>query len=274
MKTLRNCLAAGFAALAVLSCTRAADTGPQLGLQTYTCRNLTFEQVVDFAVQHHFKYLEMAGKHLDPAAPKEETLRKKAVLKQHGLVAYSFGVNATSLDPEANRKLFEFARLMGMKFIVVEPKNQAEWDNLEALVKEYDIKLAIHNHGTGTVYGDPATVKKILATRDRRIGVCLDAGWVAAAGFDVAKVFREYGDRVLAIHFKDKKIETTNGKRTAVDTEMGQGIANYAGLFAAIKDTGWTGVMAIEADSPVYAANPAPFVTAVRAYFEKQVPPQ
>ena len=43
-------------------------------------------------------------------------------------------------------------------------------------MREYDIKLAIHNHGTGTVYGAPATVKAVLAKRDRRIGVCLDVG--------------------------------------------------------------------------------------------------
>ena len=89
----------------------------------------------------------MYSKHMDPFAPLEETLRKKAVLDKHGLVCYTFGVNPTSMDKEKNRKLFEFAKLMGIKMIVVEPKDMAEWDDLEALVKEYDIKLCIHNHG-------------------------------------------------------------------------------------------------------------------------------
>jgi sugar phosphate isomerase/epimerase len=160
---------------------------------------------VDFAVKHGVTQIEFIKAHFDPNGPKEESLRKKAILAQKGLVAYSFGVNQTSTDKEKNRELFEFAKLMGMKVIIVEPKDMAEWDNLEQLVKEYDIKLAIHNHGTGTVYGDPATVKKILASRDRRIGVCLDVGWVTAAGFDAAAVFRDYGaDRVFDMHFKDK----------------------------------------------------------------------
>lgn len=272
MKIHTGCLALFLAALAVTARGAAPDTGPQLGLQTYTCRNMTFDEVMDFAVAHHFKYLELAGKHLDPSAPKEEALRRKAQLAARGLVAYSFGVAATSRDKEANRKLFEFARLMDMKVIVVEPKVMAEWDNLEELVKEYDIKLAIHNHGTGTAYGDPATVKKVLAARDHRIGVCLDIGWVSATGFDVAAVFRDYGDRVYDMHIKDKIVTTTNGKAVATDTEIGKGNANFGGLFAAMKKIGWTGVMAIEVDSPAIAANPHPFVTAARAFFAQQVP--
>ncbi len=247
--------------------------GPKLGIQTWTCRNMNFDQVVDFAVKHGITQLELIKAHMDPTAPKEETLRKKAILAQKGLVAYSFGVNQTSMDKEQNRQLFEFAKLMGMKVIIVEPKNMAEWDNLEALVKEYDLKLAIHNHNLDTTYGNPATVKKILASRDRRIGVCLDIGWVTAAGFDAAQVFRDYGaDRVYDMHFKDKVTETdAKGKATPVDTEIGKGKANYAGLFAEIKKSRWSGVMAIETDSKAFAEDPNRLVAEAKAYFAKQV---
>ena len=267
-------LAAVFAALSVAPAQAAKankpskESGPILGLQTWTCRNMNFDQVVEFAVKHGITHLEMIKAHLDPSAPKEETLRKKAILEQKGLVAYSFGVNQTSMDKEKNRPLFEFAKLMGMKVIIVEPKNLDEWNNLEELVKEYDIKLAIHNHGTGTVYGDPATVKKVLASRDRRIGVCLDVGWVTAAGFDAAAVFKEYGDRVYDMHFKDKVIETSaDGKQTPVDTEIGKGKANYAGLFAEIKKSKWSGVMAIETDHKGFAEDPNRLVAEAKTFF-------
>jgi sugar phosphate isomerase/epimerase len=249
----------------------AAKDGPKLGLQTWTCRNMNFDQVVEFAVKHGISQLELIKAHLDPAAPTEETLRKKAILDQKGLTAYSFGVNQTSMDKEKNRVLFEFAKLMGVKVIIVEPKNMDEWNNLEELVKEYDIKLAIHNHGTGTVYGDPATVKKVLASRDPRIGVCLDVGWVTAAGFDAAAVFREYGDRVYDMHFKDKVIETSaDGKKTPVDTEIGKGKANYAGLFAEIKKSKWSGVMAIETDHKGFAEDPNRLVSEAKTFFASQ----
>lgn len=263
---------AAFAALVFAASLTRAAAGPSLGLQTWTCRNMDFDQVVAFAEKHGIKHLQFIGKHLDPRAPKEETLRKKAVLDAKGLVAYTFGVNGTSTDKEKNRPLFEFAKLMGIKVIIVEPKNMAEWDNLEQLVKEYDIKLAIHNHGTGTVYGDPATVRKILAERDRRIGVCLDVGWVTAAGFDAAEVFRSYGDRVYDMHFKDKVVETAaDGKKTPVDTEIGKGKANYAGLFAEIKKSRWSGVLAIETDSKAFAEDPNRLVAEAKTFFAASV---
>ena len=251
---------------------KSADSGPKLGLQTWTCRNMEFDQVVAFAVKHGITQVQFIGKHLDPKGTKEETLRKKAILDQHGLTAYTFGVNGTSMDKEANRKLFEFAKLIGAKIIVVEPRNLAEWDNLEELVKEYDLKLAIHNHGTGSVYGDPATVKGILAKRDKRIGVCLDVGWVTAAGFDAAEVFRGYGDRVYDIHFKDKTTETdAKGKAAPVDTELGKGKANYAGLFAEIKKSKWSGVMAVETDHKGFAEDPNRLVSEAKKFFAASV---
>ena len=244
-------------------------TGPTIGLQTWTCRNMDFDQVVAFALKHGITQLQLISKHMDPRAPREETLRKKAILDAKGLKAYTFGVNQTSMDMADNRKLFEFAKLMGIQIIVVEPKNMAEWDGLEALVKEYNIKLAIHNHGTGTVYGDPATVKQVLAARDRRIGVCLDIGWVTAAGFDAAAVFRDYGDRVFDMHLKDKVVTTAaDGKKVPTDTEIGKGQSNYAGLFAEIKKSRWSGVMAIETDSKAFAEDPNRLVTEAKTFFK------
>ena len=274
---LRLGVLAALAAVLSVGCTqspavKSREAGPILGLQTWTCRNMNFDQVVDFAAKHGITHLQFIKAHFDPTGPREETLRKKAILDAKGLTAYSFGVNGTSMNKEENRKLFEFAKLMGIKVIIVEPRNMAEWDNLEELVKEYDIKLAIHNHGRGTVYGDPATVKKVLAERDPRIGVCLDIGHVVGAGFDATTVFRDYGDRVYDMHFKDKTAQTdAKGKRTPVDTEIGAGDTKYPELFAAIKETGWSGVMAIETDSRAFAEDPNKLVAGAKIFFDAQV---
>ena len=283
MKTPLRLFAVALLAITfALTSARAAAAGPQLGIQSWTCRNMSFDEVVEFATKHQIKNLQLVSKHIDPKGTKEETLRKKAILDARGLTCYTFGVNGTSLVKEDNRKLFEFAKLMGIKIIIVEPKNMAEWDNLEQLVKEYDIKLAIHNHGTGSVYGDPATVQKILAVRDARIGVCLDVGWVTAAGFDVAKVFREYNGRVFDMHLKDKRLEPAapgamvtdkQGQKkpagpTILDVEIGTGQANYQGLFAEIKKAKWSGVMAIETDNGEFAKDPNKLVAGGVAFFK------
>jgi L-ribulose-5-phosphate 3-epimerase len=240
---------------------RADDPPFKVGIQTWTLRNMTFEQVVEFAVKHKVKYVQMIDKHMNPKASEEETKRKKAILDKNGLVCYSFGVNGTSGKKEENRKLFEFARLMGIKIIIVEPRDMSQWDNLEELVKEYDVKVATHNHGLGTPYGDPETVKKVLNSRDSRIGVCLDVGHVTGAGFDAAKVFREYEGRVYDIHLKDKKVETVNGKKVINDVMIGTGQANYKGLFEELRKAKWDGVLAIETDNGEYAKSPDDYVS-------------
>ena len=268
---MKKLLLLAFVALALASASpsRAADR-VQLGLQTWTCNQMTFEQVVDFALKHHLTQLQFIDKQFDPKGTKEETLRKKAILDAKGLTCYTFGVSKTSLKKEENRQLFDFAKLIGAKLIVVEPGNMGAWDSLEELVKEYDLKLAIHNHGTGTTYGNPYTVLGILATHDRRIGVCLDVGWITAAGFDAAKVFRDYGDRVYDLHFKDKKVEKgADGKDVLLDVEVGTGAANYTGLFAEIKKSGWSGVMAIETDNASFHADPNRMVETARTFFAK-----
>ncbi|MCF3650780.1 sugar phosphate isomerase/epimerase family protein [Synoicihabitans lomoniglobus] len=250
-----------------------ATAAPQLGIQSWTCRNMSFEETVLFAEKHGITQIEFYRAHLDPNGTEAETARKLAFLKEHGVTAYSIGVSGTSLNKEENRKLFEFAQRCGIKVIVVEPGDPLIWDNLEELVREYDIKLAVHNHGTGTTYGNPSVVKHILAERDPRIGVCLDIGWVTAAGFDAATVLKNYGDRVFDMHLKDKRLDQEERPGRPMGTHIGLGNSNYVGVFEALRASDWSGVMALETDNPDFAADPTEFVTRGKAYFESFFPP-
>lgn len=268
MKQIRR-FSALFAAALTWAGVHAADLNQQLGLQTWTLRNLKFDQVVEFAKKHGIKNLQMIGNHMDPKAPIEETKRKKAVLDAAGLKIYTFGVAGTSLDKEENRKLFEFAKLLNIKVIVVEPGDFKIFDNLEELVKEYDIKIAIHNHGIRSLYGNPAVVRALLKHRDPRMGVCMDAGWIASTGMDPTRIFKEYDGRVFDIHLKDKRVEKTQGDDVAFDTNIGEGQGKLANLLAELKKTGWSGVMAIETDSNEFAKNPDDFVAKAKAFVEK-----
>lgn len=268
---------AGIAALLVgLACTtsasRAAQLSDQVGIQTWTLRNLNFDQVVEFAKKHGIRHLQMIGNHMDPKAPLEETKRKKAILEAAGLNVYTFGVAGTSLDKEDNRKLFEFAKFMGIRVIVVEPPDYQILDNLEALVKEYDIRIAIHNHGIRSLYGNPLVVRTLLKHRDPRMGVCMDAGWITSTGMDPTKVFKEYEGRVYDIHLKDKKVEKTVGEDVATDTHIGEGQGKLENLLAELKKTGWAGILAIETDSQSFAANPDEFVAKAKAFVAKNAP--
>ena len=268
MKTMLR-LATGLAALALSVGATAADLSQQLGIQTWTLRNLKFDQVVEFAKKHGIKNLQMIGNHMDPKAPVEETKRKKAILDAAGLRIYTFGVAGTSLDKEDNRKLFEFAKLLGIQVIVVEPNDYKIFDNLEELVKEYDIRIAVHNHGIRSLYGNPAVVRALLKHRDPRMGVCMDAGWITSTGMDPTKVFKEYEGRVFDIHLKDKRVQKTEGEDVSFDTHIGEGQGKLENLMTELKRVNWPGVLAIETDSQDFARNPDEFVGKAKSFVEK-----
>lgn len=221
----------------------------KLGIQSYMLSRLDFDQMVEFAKKHEIKQLQLFARHLGPQSPPEEIAKRKKQLEDAGLVAYTFGVAGTSPDKEENRKLFEFAKTMGMKLIIVEPREFSILDNLEELVKEYDIKIAIHNHGIKTLYGNPAVVKSLLNGRDPRMGVCLDAGWVASARFNPAHVFQDYQGRVFDIHLKDKKVSASENGDVAVDTFIGEGDAKLDQLVKVAAEAGYDGVYALESDA-------------------------
>lgn len=248
----------------------AGDWEPRVGIHSWTLRGLNFDQALDFAVQHGIKDISLSL-HLDPKVPREEIARKKAAIEAKGLRLYTFGVNDTSLDKEENRKIFELARFLGVGMVVVEPQDFKIWDNLEELAKEYDLRVAVHNHGIKSLYGNPAVVRNLLKHRDRRLGVCLDVGWLTAAGFDAAKVFAEYGGRVFDIHLKDKRVEKVKeGDDVAMDTMIGEGQANLKGLLRKLREEKWPGVLGIETDSPDFARNPGPFVDGAKGFIAAQ----
>lgn len=256
-------LAAAFVSVCALAL-NAADY--KLGVQTWTLRALNFDQVVEFCVKNELKYLQAISSHIDPKGSKEETLRKKKILDDHGLKVYTFGVAGTSTDKEENRKLFEFAKLMEIEVIIVEPRDFSILDNLEELAKEYDVKVAIHNHGITSLYGNPLVVRNLIKHRDKRIGVCMDAGWITSTRMDAAKVFRDYEGRVYDIHLKDKVVNSTPRGDVATPAAIGQGSGNLKGLFKELKSRGYQGVMAIETDHRY--EDPTQFVADAKKFVE------
>ncbi|MBI3415798.1 MAG: sugar phosphate isomerase/epimerase [Verrucomicrobia bacterium] len=272
IKSISLSFATLLAALAIASFSiRAAAFELNIGIQTWTLRNLNFDQMVEFAAKHHLKEVEITAMHLNPTGPMDEIKRKREILEKNGLHVYTFGVAGTSLDKEENRKLFEFAKFMGIKLIIVEPGDFKIFDNLEELVKEYDIKVAIHNHGLKSMYGNPLVVKNVLKHRDPRIGVCLDVGWATAATLDAAKVYREYEGRVFDIHLKDKRIEKkTQGEDTSIDTKIGEGQTNLKGLFAELKKSNYNGILAIETDGDY--KDPTDFVASALKFVKENQP--
>ncbi len=250
---------------------QAQDLSERLALQTWTMRKMNFEDMTDFASKMGFTDLQLwnstSGGHVDPLAPWDEIQRRKETLDRKGLKAYAFGVTRATRNEEELRKVFEFARYMGMEMIITEPAEKRQLDLLEKFAVVYDIKVAVHNHTIESPFGNPVTVKMLLADRDPRIGVCLDAGWMTTTGLDVAEVYRDYGDRVFDIHLKDKLVHSGEADHDYKDVDIGTGDANLIGLFKAMKENGYSGRIAIETDQQL--EDPTDFVKGAVAFVEK-----
>jgi sugar phosphate isomerase/epimerase len=175
----------------------------------------------------------------------DETIeRVKTHLAKHGLRAVNYGVVGAKDEAEW-RKIFEFAKKLGLYAVTTEGVNQL--DILEKLVKEFDICVAIHNHprradDANYKVWDPTYVLSAVKDRDARIGACADVGHWAASGVTPLNGIKLLKGRIVSVHLKDR---TAIGKQTE-DVPFGAGISNLKGVLDELKRQGFAGNIAIE----------------------------
>ena len=147
-------------------------------------------------------------------------------------------------DSAAWRKIFDFAKEMGVQTLVAEPPPEV-LPQLDPLCQEFKINLAVHNHfkGTKSPYWDPDVFVKASQGLSSRIGACPDTGHWVRSGLDTLECLRKYGKRIIAIHLKDA---AESGNRDSRDVPLGTGKGNYAGLLQQLHDWKWRGVMTVE----------------------------
>ena len=147
-------------------------------------------------------------------------------------------------DETKYRKVFDFAKEMGVQTLVAEPPPE-KLKTLDGLCQEYKINLAVHNHpeGSGSKYWNPDTLMKVAEGCSARIGACPDTGHWVRSGLDTVESLKKYHKRILAVHLKDA---AESGKRDSRDVPLGTGQGNYAALLKLFYDWKWKGVMTIE----------------------------
>jgi sugar phosphate isomerase/epimerase len=228
------------------------DRGPQwkLAVQAYSFNRFTFFEAVDKAKALGLKYIEAyPGQVLSkedksrftPDASPEVREKVKAKLKEAGLTLVNYGVVDLGRDEKSARKVFDFAREMGVQTIVSEP-DPALMDTLDKLTEEYQINVAIHNHPKPSRYWSPDTVLETLKGHSRRIGACADTGHWIRSDLDPLECLRKLEGRILSLHFKDLNEKS----RKAHDVPWGAGVSNVKGLLAELKRQKFAGVFSIE----------------------------
>ena len=173
-----------------------------LGIQLYSLREFSLEAALDHAKQIGFTQVEFYSKMLplDSTAEQIADVRKKVA--DRGLSISAHGVNRFTKDAAANRKLFEFAKAVGIPTITADPDPDS-FANLNDLVKEFDIRVAIHNHGPKHRYNKAIDVLYAVEKFDPRIGACADLGHYIRSGEKPTEVIRLLKGRLYGIHLKD-----------------------------------------------------------------------
>jgi sugar phosphate isomerase/epimerase len=220
---------------------RKRETSFQLGLASYTLRKFDLDRTLAMTNRVGLDRICLKSMHLPLDAKPDEIAAVVEKVKGAGLVLYGGGVISMKTEREVMQAL-EYAKAAGMRTITAAPVPEI-LPVLDERVKNYDIVVAIHNHGPGDRYfPTPQSVYDAVKSLDHRIGLCIDIGHTVRIGADLLGSVRSCGDRVFDLHIKDVTAATPEGR----GTPLGRGIIDFPGLVRALIEVKFKGVAAFE----------------------------
>jgi len=229
----------------------------KLGLASYTFRNFTRAQLLGFMKQLELVDLNCkdAKDHL-PMNPSAEALAM-ADYAANNIKVHAVGTVAFTKDEDDDiRSKFEYAKRAGVKVIVAGDPTVTTLPRIERFVKEYDIRIAIHNHGPEdkNFFPSPYDVLRAVDKMDERMGCCIDIGHAARAGANLPQAVRDVGPRLFNMHAKDLTDFSNKESQVAV----GRGIIPIRGIFESLIAINYQGFVDLEYE--IHADDPMPGV--------------
>jgi sugar phosphate isomerase/epimerase len=243
----RNFLAASAGVLALSRTGFGSDAHDpndfKLGVATYSLRKFSRQQAIAMLKQMNVSYINIKEFHLPINSTPDEIKAGRKEFEDAGFVIEGGGnVSFDKDDDQDIRKKFEYAKLAGMPIIVCAPTH-ATLPKMEKFVKEYGIKIAVHNHGPeDKQFPTPRSVLEAVKTMDPRCGLCMDCGHTARTGVDVVESIREAGPRLLSMHIKD----LADAKVRDSQCDVGEGVLPIAGIFRELRKMHYTGGVMLE----------------------------
>jgi sugar phosphate isomerase/epimerase len=224
-----------------LSAAPAASVPYQLGMASYTLRAFPMEQAIEMTKRLGLTRIAFKDFHLKMDATPAQIAETVARVKEAGLELYGGGVIYMKSEAQVDRA-FEYAKAAGMKLIIGVP-NYELLAYTSKKVQEYDIPVAIHNHGPDNpLFPTPQSAYERIAGLDRRIGLCIDAGHTQRSGIDPSESAERYADRLLDVHIKDVSAATAQGRTV----EIGRGVIDIPKLLRTLKRINFAGTLALE----------------------------
>ncbi|HKF50624.1 MAG TPA: sugar phosphate isomerase/epimerase [Terracidiphilus sp.] len=234
----------------------------RLGMCSYTFRNFARAQMIGFLKQLRINELNAkdAKDHL-PADPGQEAAALEEY-KANGIHLHAAGAIYFRKNEDADvRAQFDYVRRAGIGVIVAGDPTPETLPRIEKFAREYDIKIAIHNHGPeDKLWPSPLDILKDIRTLDPRIGCCIDVGHTVRAGTDVVEAIRAVGPRLFNMHMKDLASFTDKESQVAV----GQGKMPVREIFQELIAIRYNGFVDLEYE--IKADDPMPGVIESIAY--------
>ncbi len=230
--------------------------GFTVGVQSYSFRNFKqLEQCLAQTQKLGLRNIEFYRGHVPLDSTEAQIKAVRNLCREHNITPVAFGVERFTKDAKQNRRIFEFARNLGVRYLSADPDPDS-FDSLDKLVEEFRIPIAIHPHGpsgkTLHRWYSAEVILEAVKNHHRLIGTCLDTGHLirsAQAPFnrklDPAQQVRHMGARNFGMHLKDHD----NAKRT--DVVFGKGVLNVLEVLRALREVKFAGYLSIE-----YEANP------------------
>ncbi|MCC6589792.1 MAG: sugar phosphate isomerase/epimerase [Bryobacterales bacterium] len=248
--TRRSFLASAVAAAPLFA--KSANVPFHLGVATYSLRKLSRSDAIAAIKKMGVTHVSVKEYHLRYNSTPEELASGRKEFEAAGLKIMSGGNIDLKGDEAKIRAMFDYAKGAGMPMIVCAP-SQATIPAVEKMVKEYNIRVAIHNHGPeDKFFPDPQSVLEAIKGRDPRMGLCVDIGHTARTGRDVVESIRLAGKRLFDLHVKDLK----DLKDKAAQVAVGEGAMPMKEIFATLKKMNFRGGCMLEYE--INADNPVP----------------
>ena len=239
-------------ALPAVAAPSASDGPIRLGIASYTFRKFNQDQLIGFMKELKTPYLNLKDVHL-PMKPLDQVAPTAAKYREAGLTLTAAGTIYFDKDDDEDIKAkFDYVKAAGIPIIVGAPTRQV-LPRVEKFVKQYDIKLAIHNHGTeDKQWPSPLDVLAVIKTMDPRIGCCIDVGHTMRTGTDPVEAIKKVGPRLFDLHIKDLAQRTV--KESQVD--VGDGLMPIPAIFRTLASMGYKGNVDLEYE--INENNPMP----------------
>jgi len=232
----------------------------KVGIASYSFRKLSLEDTIKALKRLGLHYISIKDFHLSMNSTTAERKAAMEKLSEANITALSCG-NITMQNDEINiRQAFQYAKDCNMPTIVCSPHPDS-MPILDKMVKEYGIKLAIHNHGPEDKrFPSPYDVMKAVEGFDKRIGLCIDVGHTARAKVNPAEAILKCKERLYDLHFKD--INSTEPNGTTI--EAGRGVLDLPSIIHSLQKVRYEGMISIEFEG--WENDPLPAVAETVGY--------